>query len=1138
MITDLNARLEALNPEQSFIVQAPAGSGKTGLLVYRYLSLLARVDKPQNILAITFTRKARAEMRERILELMHAAHAGAVADDPFEQQGIDLAKKALQRDADAHWALLKAPQQLQILTIDSFSARLAGSMPWLSRLGDRPNTTDQADVHYAAAVEAVLDELLHEESDLLPALKIVMHELDFNYDKARRLFASMLARRDQWLRHLVPQNLTQMRESLEQAWYELNVQSLAKVEELFPSQMLTDLLELAVQAAPRINFDGRNSVKEMQAFINHSGSVDDLGLQEWQALANFLMVKTDAKVRAAPNVNTGFPAKHKDKERCKQLFDELREDHALLAELDELRQLPQSEFNDDDWACLVALEQVLKALAVRLQLQFRNAGECDHSEVTQRANMALSEQNNPTDLGLMMDGQIQHILVDEFQDTSHGQLALLKKLTAGWQLNESPAKTLFLVGDPMQSIYRFREADVSLFLQVADNQHSRVFDNIAIRPLTLSQNFRSSETLVEWFNQTFSRSFPASDGVLTGAIRYAQANSNKQDDNREPVRYALAYDNQQEATTLLEEVKQALQHLPEDEGQVAILVRTRPQLDYLLPLLDQHQIAYTAIDIQPLHVQQAIQDAVALCHAICRDEDRLAWLALLRGPWVGLSLAQLKLFATPFEQSIWQNVQDPDKQAGLDPQSAQRLRRFVGIMNASKQQYQQVDLGSLTRWAWRQLGGEHTLGVSQLRDVEQLFDVLNKVQRGADLPSQKELQQAISSMRARAPQAEQARVVVSTIHKSKGLQYHTVILPGLANPPKSDDREVLMWAEYQQNDGDASLLMAPLRFTAELGSHYDYLRKLDGQRANNEVMRLMYVAATRAEKKLVLISKAKLNKDEEILAPRKNTLLASVWSVLEDQFGLPERPEQRAESSAQHMVTNSQENSDLLLDQTLHRLPADYQAPIVHDFAWQALAQLNTEDALAADELVSFDWATEVATAVGVVLHHLLQFSGAEILRLQVDENLKRRWRAELLALRVPDERMSYALQRLVTAVENIQIDQQAHFIFQDYPVAQNEYAVSTLENGVVKKYRLDRTFVDADNVRWVVDYKSTVTKSDNIAAFVAEQIAERHQPQLEKYGELISKIDNRPIKLAVYFPLLKHLHTWDYKVPCTDMSN
>lgn len=1136
MISDLAARQQALNPEQSFIVQAPAGSGKTGLLVYRYLTLLARVDTPQNVLAITFTRKARAEMRDRIIELMMSAQQGQQSQDAFEQQGIELAQQVLQRDKHAGWRLLDAPHQMQILTIDAFSARLAASMPWLSRLGDRPNTTDSAEAHYAYAVDQVLDELLNPSGELSSSLQTVMHELDFNYDKARRLFSSMLAKRDQWLRHLVQQDIQSLRVDLEAAWQNLIDESISGLRTMLADGMLEKLLVLGTEAAQRIDYDSPRAAKKMQALTQFNGDLDSLKLVHWQALVELLMVKTGDKIRTALDKNTGFPAGHRDKAKAKELLDHLRDDSELIIALSEFSRLPVPSFQDSDWQCLLALEQVLKALAVYLQLRFRAVGECDHSEVTQRANIALAELNNPTDLGLLMDGQIHHILVDEFQDTSNGQISLLKQLTSGWQSHESPTKTLFLVGDPMQSIYRFREADVSLFLQVANNADTQIFENLAIQSLTLSQNFRSSETLVNWFNSTFSQSFPAQDAVLTGAIRYSSAQSSKQSDGAEPVLYRLANERDQEAQALLETVEQALLDLPDEHSQIAILVRSRSHLDYLLPTLDQHGIDYAAVDIQPLHEQQAIKDVVSLCQAICRKDDRLAWLALLRGPWCGLTLNEIHNFAARRNSSgryagstIWQQLNDPKKQQALKPDSLQRLQRFIGIMRATLQQYQQVDLGSLTRWAWLQLGGMSSLGSTQYEDIQQLFQVLNHIQRGGDLPNQKELQQALVKMRASHVQRKRPRVVVSTIHKSKGLQYHTVILPGLANKGKSDDREILMWAEHQGQYGNTNLLLAPLLFSAPKGSHYDYLRSLDSTRAQNEVMRLMYVACTRAEKHLVLIGSAKISASTgELHKPASSSLLASVWAPLESQFEL---------------LPESIKNEDVStqLDQTLRRLPAEFNINLGLDFAWQPQDQLNApsgsdgldepeDDTQDSDTEVVFDWATQVATGVGIILHDFLQYHGRDILTINVGDELKQRWRVELLALQVPDNRIEYAVRRLATAIINIQQDTQAHFIFNDYAIEQNEYAVSSLEAGVVNAYRLDRTFVDEHNVRWVVDYKSTTTRTEDVAAFVDEQVAERHRAQLDKYGSLMSKIDTRAIKLAVYFPLLKQLRIWDYQ--------
>ncbi len=1120
MIHDLETRRTALDPQRSFIVQAPAGSGKTALLVYRMLTLLAQVDSPQQVLAITFTRKATAEMRERVLELIRFAEIKKRSDDSFEQEGIKLASQVLAQDGKFNWRLLDSPHQLQILTIDSFCATLTGSMPWLSRLGDRPRTTDQAHAHYLTAIEQLFNELLEPDSSLVPYLRTVMLELDFNYNKARQLFSSMLAKRDQWLRHLLQGDLTQMRVQLEKAWQNVVDAQLFELSTALPTAALDELCHLAHYAAG--NFASKEgSVSPLKVFEDYREG-DALSLAHWRSLSHLLL--TGAAFRKKVDKRLGFEAKNENTRRFHQFLREVADDWQLLELLINTKTLPEVHFSDADWGQLIALEKVLKALAALLQLRFRATGECDHSEVTQRANLALQELENPTDLGLRMDAHLQHILVDEFQDTSHGQIELLRKLTTGWDETQE-SKTLFLVGDPMQSIYRFREADVSLFLQVADNSKTQIFPNVEIEPLRLSENFRSSYSLVSWFNATFEGSFPKKNDVLSGAITYAPATSSN-DNHHEACEYLLSYDREQEADLLLASLERALNELEDDEDKIAILVRTRPQLDYLLPKLQAAGIAYTGIDIQPLAELPAVIDIVTLCKAICRQDDRVAWLSLLRGPWCGLSLIDIKHLAGRQDLTVWSQLQSA--QLGVLSEVAQaNLRRFIKQMQQTLEQRQQVPLASLTRWTWRGLGGEHTLFGATTQDIETVVGLISELENGADLASISELDNALSGLYAQPSihneshigANAQPRVTVSTIHKAKGLQYHTVILPGLSTTSRNSDKEVLMWSEVQSASGQSNLLLAPFTNQSNDSLHYQYLRHLDAKRAANEAIRLMYVATTRAEKKLVLIARASLDsKTSLIKAPAKNTLLATVWGALENHFDFPQAEPEPLEQ-------------DQVISQTLQRLPSDFSKIYRDSIQWRVSQQLNNAPKVPEETAqMEYEWATGLATGVGIVLHDWLQYNGSQVLTTQIDAKLTKQWRTELLNMRVSLNALEYAVQRLVTAVTNLQSHQQAHFLFADYPDSHNEFTLSAIEDGSVKQYRLDRTFVDDDGTRWIVDYKSTAHDNDDVADFAAEQVNTRHKQQLEKYGFLFSQVDARPIQLAVYFPLLKQLICWRYK--------
>ncbi len=152
---DALIRAEALDPSRSFIVQAPAGSGKTELLMQRYLRLLATVERPESVVAMTFTRKAAQEMKERILQALIAAtpEQGGEGDGGTTRR---LAADVLRHDQRLGWHLLADPSRLHIETIDALCARLAREMPVLSQFGGVAAVVEHAeDLYLTAAREAL-----------------------------------------------------------------------------------------------------------------------------------------------------------------------------------------------------------------------------------------------------------------------------------------------------------------------------------------------------------------------------------------------------------------------------------------------------------------------------------------------------------------------------------------------------------------------------------------------------------------------------------------------------------------------------------------------------------------------------------------------------------------------------------------------------------------------------------------------------------------------------------------------------------------------------------------------------------------------------------------------------------------------
>ncbi len=198
MIADSAARLRALDISQSFIVQAPAGSGKTELLIQRYLKLLDTVETPDAVVAITFTRKAAGEMRSRVIKALRAAEKGVEPAAEHERLTFQIAREILEHERRLEWNLLQNPARLRIETIDALCASITRRMPWLARFGAMPEILEKAEGLYREAARNTLSHL--EEGN--QALADLLLHLDNDFQRAAQLIAQMLAKRDQWLRYI------------------------------------------------------------------------------------------------------------------------------------------------------------------------------------------------------------------------------------------------------------------------------------------------------------------------------------------------------------------------------------------------------------------------------------------------------------------------------------------------------------------------------------------------------------------------------------------------------------------------------------------------------------------------------------------------------------------------------------------------------------------------------------------------------------------------------------------------------------------------------------------------------------------------------------------------------------------------
>jgi ATP-dependent exoDNAse (exonuclease V) beta subunit len=1129
-IVDAKQRAAALDPQRSFIVQAPAGSGKTELLTQRTLALLSTVKAPEEVIAITFTRKAAAEMRARIISALHRAAAGEQPQAAHERTTLDLAGQVLGQSFGLGWDLPSFPARLRIQTIDSLCSGLVSRMPVLSKLGGQGRISDNPDQLYLQAAQATVAEL---DNDSLwsPAVRTLLAHLDNDGDKTTRLISGMLPQREQWLRHLAdPQDRRVQRHHLESALNRAVEQTLTEVSSEFPAQAGESLTRLIRFALPRLPDPDKLPGLGLCTDLHSVPETDSYSLSKWHGLARFCL--TEGKtIRKQANKNLGFPPPSGSKDpETKALLQEMKEEFracmqalsavpGLEARLGEVLTLPHPEYTQEQWMVLEALFDVLRLAVGHLHLVFQDQGEVDFTEITARARQALGSPQEPTDLALVLDNRIQHLLVDEFQDTSISQIRLLQSLTAGWTSGDG--RTFFAVGDPMQSIYGFREADVGLFLQA----RQQGLGDIPLTPLTLSVNFRSQSGIVDWVNQAFPQVLPETEDPLTGSVPYSPSQPFVPPDNSPAVHIHPFFDDgyELETETVLSLIQESKEKDP--DGVTAVLVRSRPHLQAIIPALNRAGLSFQAQDIDPLSQRPVIQDLCALTKALRHPGHNLAWLAVLRAPWSGLELADLALISPDQgREAILTRLQDQEVIAKLSPKAQARLHRLLPILHRGAINRDRTGVRRQVEACWQALGGPDCLhSALDRQDADAFFSLLQDRFDPAPHTVIDELDTAVDTLYSPADTRADPGLQIMTMHKAKGLEFDTVILPGLGRAPRSDEQQLLAWLERSGLDGENDLLLAPRTGTGEENDPiYAYIRHLIQRKSRNEDGRLLYVAATRAKKRLHLLGHTTTT-DKGLRSPTSGSLLAALWPAVRDDF----------EDAAQRQTANSQKVSARSnpeaadSPQILRRLKPDWQPPIFPPGL--TLASVPAKEPESED--IVFDWAGETVRSAGTCVHGWLLIIAKQGLR-EWNQGRVRGLRPvfvrQLSDLGVRKSEIETGADLVQKALENTLGHDVGRWIVSAHQEGKNEYAVSGIDQGRIMSVVMDRTFVDETGVRWIIDYKTSRHEGTNREGFL-DQEKTRYQAQMETYARLLQAGEHRPIKLGLYFPLLSGWREWSF---------
>lgn len=999
---DATERQQALDCQQSFIVQAPAGSGKTELLTQRYLALLAKVADPQAILALTFTKKAAQEMRHRILQALQDAAQNLPLQSPHQANTRKLANQALKQDQIFGWSILAKPQQLCITTFDAFCLELYQNLP-LQEAAKIANISNYPEQCYQQAIYQWFD-WCRSLPELHAMLTLMLDQMDFKLNKLFGHLQELLKTRDQWLRPLSLQ--ARMEPSLIDQGFAKVVRGYYQAfQQSIPHEIQLELIDISQKVA-QIRPDLYPHLQQWQF-----ADIQPPLLQE----LNKLLCTSTQEFRKEFNHHVGLKADSCPPEVLKALKKQSKE---LLSQLDNysefkhlllhLPQFPDPNHLALNHALMQAYYHLLPLLVAHLHLEFAKQESCDFIYIAQYALVALQE----SDLKLHLEQQLQHLLVDEFQDTSEIQHELLKHLTLDFE--QEPDKTVFMVGDPMQSIYRFRAAKVGIFLHV----QQQGLGDLPLQTLQLSQNFRSAPLLIKQLNQIFTPIFPATEQIELGAVGFHPACPALPEHPSAALEALYCNDSQEQGQKIVELLELAMR---EQVKSVAILVRSRQQMRPIMQALAQAKIAYQGLDLSPLSEHWIIRDLLNLTKLLLKPGHRPDELAVLRGPLVGLDISDLHHLCTISVQgSVLASLSKPAVLDQLSSPAQARLQHFITILEHAKQQQFSLPFYQVLTNLCLHLQVQALFPLpEQALIIERFFSIITQICQEQAWPDIELITAYFAHSYWSCHQAFQLQLM--TMHKSKGLEFDWVIIPNLGDGPRPISHQALMWMKTEAQQ----LFLVQDRDQVQNSYFYRYREQ---EQERYETLRLAYVAFTRARLRLYLL-------DDKIKAEK-----SSLRALFPSDFFQPSA----TTVAANHVMTVNQ-HQRLTLNDYLSK-------PITASTLFTQNTQFNDH---------------YIAKQLGIITHKMVQWicshhphTLAQI-PWKLAENL-------LFHARLPLHLCSN-IQQTIQRFWHCPIGQ---WIRAPHAFEANEWGILVKDQAIMRQAMLDRTFVD-QGIRWIIDFKT-----------------------------------------------------------------
>ena len=1047
--SDHQVRKKALG-QGSFIVQAPAGSGKTSLLVKRFLNRLLEVKSPKEVLALTFTNKAAAEMAQRLKEALE----GKSEDNEIKKIVEKISKHALKNKWDEGYI-----DTLMVMTIDKLALRLIKQTPILSSSGVNFLTDEDPDDLYRETIRETITS--NAENHLL------FKYFDYDYHKLTEQLLALISKRDQWL-PIVSGLLRSDDKNIEEIYgtyytNELNIWVEEKIKPNFTNEDLKELEIIVSYSADNKNIDHKD---KLRSSINY---------EFWFYIRDLILTKSGKQIRKKIDTSSGFPATNVGKEIKERLLKLIKLKNNKFNILIDFFNVTYHKNIVDIYPLITPFCLLLIDMVTRLNEKFKERRIIDFTQIMGNAVEALRD----THLPLILDQNISHILVDEFQDTNESQLIFIELLTQNFAGN--PEKSFFAVGDPMQSIYRFRKAEVEIFSRVQKNGIS----DLKLTSLFLKVNFRSNKNIIDWLNNSFSKAFPLIDDSDEGSVPYSSCESSNNNLEGGMELIALTCDTKSktaqyeaEALYVLNLIKDTRKSNP--DASIAVLTRSKAHLNELITLINKKDtsIPIDAIEMSKILSNQTFQDILCLTKALFDFSDRTNWIAALKSPWCGLSINDLVLlFEKDHKSLVWELINNIDNTSRLDKNSARRLRSFVEVIRENIQYRGRISHRYFVEGIWRQLNGEESMVDSNdIQNIDLFLELLEEASEILSIDFIK-LERLIENKFISKTSIQKNSIKFLTIQKSKGLEFDHVIIPNLNKRTRNEESDLVLYDK-------STLSIKNPGSDKNLHSYHAYKER---KRLDNEKIRLLYVAMTRAKNKCYLIGTVK--KEGDLVIPNSGTFMNILWPFFSDKFT--------------EIATPEDENSFEKFIPKLRRLNDNFYSG---DKRYKR--SIDTEE-------LSFcypNMSTDIQRFTGNIVHKYLEIIVKK--QLDIDKILcnKLDYTESLyLGKNFKKKDIKIGLNLVKKSLEMLKKTSDGRWILNRYLADNSEVSYLLESNNTTTQHIPDRSFIEND-IQWIIDYKTPFSPIKNLAVE-----AKKHLPQLRLY-ETIFKGNKRVIQKAIYF--------------------